>query len=431
MLTCTLPLVEVSRWHPNIKITANNLTMSKEIDYSESGNDDRASKEGKWVHGSKIAAILAVLVVGVMAMKYLKSHGPEADKQAPPRVIPVVEVVEVKAGPEQLTIETQGRIEPVRRTQAASEVMGRVVMVSPKFKAGGEFALDEIMLEIDSADYVAALASAKSSLADAKLLLAQEEARAEQALRDWEKLGRGKPSDLVIRKPQIESVKARIVASEAAVEKAVRDLDRTKLRAPYHCRVEATYTDLGSYIMTGARLADLYSADAFEARVPVTLEELGYLDQDKLMGAQVIAKAVLGGAERTWQGTVVRSEGMVDRQTMTMYLVVGIESNGEAGPYRLPSPGLFIQAGIQGKKMDRVTKIPRSTLRPDNTLLIMNADNELEIIPVKLARTLHHSILVSEGLRDGTKVIISPIETPIPGMKLALQEDARVSNEAP
>ena len=82
-------------------------------------------------------------------MKYLKDNGPEADKELPPRVIPVVNVMGVRVGAEQLVIRTQGRVEPVRRTQAASEVMGRVVMVSPKFEVGGQFSHDEIMLEVD------------------------------------------------------------------------------------------------------------------------------------------------------------------------------------------------------------------------------------------------------------------------------------------
>ena len=289
--------------------------MSEEVKYSQA---DHSTTSSRWVHRSKIFALIIVLLVGVVVMKYLKDNGPEADKELPPRLIPVVNVMGVRVDAEQLVISTQGRVESVRRTQAASEVMGRVVMVSPKFEVGGQFSHDEIMLEIDDADYVSALAAAESSLAEARLLLAQEQARADQAGRDWGKLGRGEASDLVLRKPQIESAQAHITAATAAVGKAKRDLERTKLRAPYDCRVEATYTDLGSYIMIGARLADLYSANAFEARVPVTLEELGYLDKDKIIGSKVIVNAFLGGVDRQWHGSIVRNEGVVDQQTMTM-----------------------------------------------------------------------------------------------------------------
>ncbi len=378
-----------------------------------------------WVHAWKGVAIIGVLVVGFLVMKYLKENGPEADKEAPPHVVTVVRVIEAKSGPEQLFVHTQGRVEPRRRTQAASEVTGRVVRVDPRFVVGGVFKANEIMLEMDRADYVALLASAESSRADARLALAEEQARAAQARRDWMKLGRGEPPELVARKPQIASAEARVAAAEAAVEKATRDLDRTSLRAPYHCRVEATYTDLGSYVVAGARLADLYSTDAYEVRVPVTLEEMGYLKQEGVIGAEVVTRATIGSRERTWQGRVVRSEGMVDRRTMTIYFVVQIIPNQGAGPYRLPPSGLFVGASVTGLVMDKVTKIPRSVLRSDHTVLTLTAENTLQIVPVKVARTLNKSVLIASGLRDGVKVITSPIETPVAGMELREEENGK------
>ena len=150
--------------------------------------------------------VIAVLVVaaGGGGFVVLEKTGPKADKENPPGLIPVVRVVTVKSEEKQMYVSTQAR-----STQAASEVMGRVTDVSDKFKPGGVFKRGEVMLEIDSADYVSALANAEASLADAQLVLQQEEARAEQARRDWGKLGRGDPSDLVMRKPQIVSAKAR------------------------------------------------------------------------------------------------------------------------------------------------------------------------------------------------------------------------------
>jgi RND family efflux transporter MFP subunit len=383
---------------------------------------DESVESRLWSRATKGVAIVGVLVVGVLVMKYLEKNGPEAYKKAPPRVVTVVRVIEAKSGPEQLFVDTQGQVEPRRRTQAASEVMGRVVWVDPRFKVGGVFNHNEIMLKMDQADYVAMLASAESSKADAVLVVAQEEARADQASRDWIKHGRGEPSELVLRKPQIKSAKARVVAAEAAVEKATRDLDRTRLRAPYDCRVEATYTDHGSYIVAGARLADLYSTDAYEVRVPVTLEEMGYLKQEDVVGSEVVTRATIGSLERTWKGKIVRSEGMVDRRTMTIYLVVEIKPNEEAGLYRLPPSGLFVSASITGLVMEDITKIPRSALRSNDTLLTLTAEDTLKIVPVKVARTLNKSVLIVAGLRDGVKVITSPIETPVAGMKLREEE---------
>jgi multidrug efflux pump subunit AcrA (membrane-fusion protein) len=169
-------------------------------------------------------------------------------------------------------------------------------------------------------------------------------------------------------------------------------------------------------------LADLYSAGAFEARVPVTLEELGYLDEGEIIGSSVLIKASLGGKERLWQGSVIRNESLVDQQTMTVYLVVSINAAHEEAAYRLPPLGLFVEAEIQGRKIDRVMKIPRSALRADNTLLTVNSADELDVVSVYPLRTLSKSVLISNGLKDGARVIVSPMETPVPGMKLAVQK---------
>ena len=83
-----------------------------------------------------------------------------------------------------------------------------------------------------------------------------------------------------------------------------------------------------------------------------------------------------------------------------------------------------MQAEIQGKKMENVIRIPRSALQADNSLLVLGADDRLQIVPVEIVRTLHKSVLISAGPKDGTRVIVSQIETPVPGMQLAVQQDA-------
>ena len=64
-------------------------------------------------------------------------------------------------------------------------------------------------------------------------------------------------NELVKRVPQLASAHAGIAASEAAVKKAARDLERTEIRVPYDCRLERTYVDVGAVIAPGMPLADL------------------------------------------------------------------------------------------------------------------------------------------------------------------------------
>lgn len=378
-------------------------------------------KDSGWArHGLKFIGVLAVLAAGVGGMEWLKSHGPEASKEAPEPIIPVVRIVTAEFHDLQLYVNTQGRVDPRRKSQAAAEVAGRVVRVSENFRPGGSFVEGEVMLEIDDADYIALAAQAEANLADAKLNLAREEARAEQAQRDWNKLGRGKPSDLVLGKPQILSARARVKASEANLDKANRDLTRTKIKAPYNCLIETISTELGSYISPGVRLASLFSVGSYEVRVPVTLEELGFLEQDKekVLAANVQLQAEIGGVNRTWQGKILRSEGQVDRSTMTIHLVVSIAPNPNSKTFSYPPPGLFVRAKIKGRIMTNVAELPRGALRQNNTLLILDEKNQLKIVQIGISRTRKKTVLVANGINEGDRVVVSPMEAPVEGMKL-------------
>ncbi|MBK1853866.1 efflux RND transporter periplasmic adaptor subunit [Verrucomicrobiaceae bacterium 5K15] len=368
-----------------------------------------------------IVVVLAILVLGLIGMVVLQKTGPTADKSSPPRAIPTVKIIVAEKGDHQLYVRTQGEVKASMSTQLSSQVMGRATMVSPKLKAGGSFAKNEVMIEIERADYVSALARAESALADAQLALQQEQARAEQSLRDWAKLGKGAAPDLVARKPQIVSAKARVTAAEADVVRATRDLERTTIRAPYRCRVDQAYVDFGATIAAGMRVADVYSTDVRELRVPVPLDELGYLNEGGLVGSPVDIEAEFAGETRTWSGEIIRSEGQVDRTAMMMYQVVEIAASDEQPLSDLPPPGLFVRASIKGREMKQIVEIPRTALNADHSVLLVDDQDQLQVVDVKVARTMQDTVLISSGISAGDRVIVSAIETPVTGMKLEIE----------
>ena len=123
-------------------------------------------------------------------------------------------------------------------------------------------------------------AEVRSTLADAELALIQEEARAEQAARDWEKIGGDKPaSDLVLRVPFLISAKARVTAAIASRNKAKADLDRTKIVAPFDCRVRSVNMNLGATIVPGAQLGTIYDPNNLMIRLPFSLDDYAQLPE--------------------------------------------------------------------------------------------------------------------------------------------------------
>ncbi|MBK1791210.1 efflux RND transporter periplasmic adaptor subunit [Persicirhabdus sediminis] len=369
---------------------------------------------------------LIVLAIGAGIMLYLFANGPVASKKEDEVVLPSVEVIEVLPQAKQIWIKTQGKVQPKRVTQAAAEVAGRITYVADRFEAGGYFAKGDVLLKIDPSDYQSALADAQANLAQSKLLLAQEQARAEQAVRDWAKLGRGREaSDLVLRKPQLAAAEAGIQSAAALVQLAENNLSRTELKAPYDCRIDATYIDLGSYAAPGARLADLHSSDDFEIRLPITLSQYGFLDLDgdSVEGSEIVASSMVAGRHVEWPGTIVRGEGKVDPSTMTLHLVAKLKANTTAAyrEFRFPPVGMFLQVQLRGGMMERAVEIPRQAVRDGDVVYIVDGDGVLDILPVKLIRVMRESVLIENPLPAGAQLIISPMDSPVRGSKVLIR----------
>ena len=98
----------------------------------------------------------------------------------------------------------------------------------------------DLLLRIDPADFENAVSISKSELEQAEASLAIEEGRQSLAKKELallegtiDEINRA----LVLREPQIASIRAEVNAAQAAVERAQLDLDRTSVFAPFDAQI--------------------------------------------------------------------------------------------------------------------------------------------------------------------------------------------------
>ena len=364
----------------------------------------------------KFIAVLLILATGVVGALVIFKNRPEAEVTDPPRIIPTVEAVTVQRQTIPVAVPSQGILEPLTETQVAAEVAGKVVKVSPKFEVGEAFAVDETILEIDSADYIAGVAQAEAAVAEARLAFETEQARAKQAELEWKKLGGDdEPTDLVLRKPQLRSAEARIAASEASLEKARRDLDRTVIRAPYACKIKTKQTDIGSYLAPGAPIAALYRADALEVRLPVSVEDFSFIAPDSKPAIDL--KATVAGRQMKWSASLIRTEGVVDRQSRSVVLVGNIDPTAGGNEFdRFLTPGMFVKASISGVPLENMFRIPREAIYGTDRVLVIDEKNVVSYRTVEVVRTEQDYVIISDGLKVGERISVTVLETVIDGV---------------
>ncbi len=384
---------------------------------------------------------IAVLVISLVVAELLIYFKPEPVTSKPDPVVPTVEVIEVQPGEVPLTIRTQGTVQATTQTALTAEVSGRILEISPNFRPGGFVEKDEVLVTIDPSDYEANLAQATANLAQAKVNLAQEEALAEQAKLDWEELGRGEPTDLALNLPQVERAKAAILSAQAALERAQRDLDRTQIRAPYDGRVLEQRVDVGGHVTgnPGTVVGSVYGTDTAEVRLPVSDDEMVFLDLPFAFrdgagaeGPPVVLTAEFGGQDYAWKGRIVRSEGTADTRSRLLYVVAQVDEPYRRDPAHPDRPplkvGMFTEAEIAGRTLENVYRLPRTALVDNETVLLANPDNRLERRPVQVAWRDRTHAIITGGLEPGERVVITPLQYVVEKMPLNI---AGEKNEVP
>ena len=380
----------------------------------------------------KIVAPLAVLGVAGFAAVTMIRNRPPVEVQAPVFTPPGVRIEEVTLRDVPLNVTSQGTVRPRTESQLVSEIAGRVTVVAPAFAEGGFFESGDVLVTIDPFDYQQAVVSARAQLAQARLRLAQEEAEAEVAVREWDALGRGDPRALTLREPQLEDARASVAGAEAGLERAERDLERAEIVAPYAGRIRQKDVDIGQFVRVGDAVATIYAVDIAEVRLPLPDEQLAFLDLPLSYrgGADqpqphVTLRATFAGEEHEWQGRIVRTESEIDPVSRMVHAVAEVVDPYAPGPNRRRPPlavGMYVEAEIAGRTAHDVAVVPRAALRGRDQVLVVDAEDRLSFREVDILRATTDAIYVQRGLAEGELVVVSPLDMPTEGMRVQLAD---------
>ena len=380
----------------------------------------------------KLLLPIVVLAGAGFAAYTMIINRPPVVTQPPVIAPPGVRVHEVALETVQLSVLSQGTVRPRTESQLVPEISGRVTWVAPSFAEGGFFEPGDVLVKIDPFDYQQALASSRSQLAQARLRLAQEEAEAEVALREWEELGRGDPRELTMRKPQLEDARAAVAAAEANVDRARRDVERAEITAPYAGRIRRKNVDVGQFVTVGTQVATVYSVDAAEIRLPLPDEELAYLNlplsfrgTEERPGPRVTLRAMFAGETHEWQGRVVRTESELDPATRMVNVVTEVGDPYAPGPDPDRPPlavGMYVEAEIEGRRFPDVAVLPRAALQGRSLVFVIDREDRLHYRDIDVLRSTTESIFVRGGLESGELVIVSAIDAPTEGMTVQLTD---------
>ena len=387
---------------------------------SDTYTDQKSSKGGIL---RKILMILIpiLIVVGfiVAASIIIKINKKPEEKE---RTFNTLAVIAAYATSDNVKLEVNasGEARPRTEIDLVPEVGGKIIYVSPNFQEGGIIRKGETLIRVEDSDYKVNVIRAKASIAQAEQVLIREQAEGEIARRDYEELGRGKPSALALRQPQQAQAQASLLAAKAELETAELQLKRTYVRAPFDGRVRTKNSDLGQFVTPGRTLGRIFSTDVVEVRLPLTDNDLSKMDLPIAFVAtsrdeapDVILSATIAGKLRKWNGKIMRTDSTYDTQTRALFAIAevfdpydkGASENGVPLP-----PGLFVDASIAGKSFENVIVLPRDGLRPEDEVYVVDDKGKVDVRNADVLDTNAENAFLLGGVEPGELVVLSPME---------------------
>jgi RND family efflux transporter MFP subunit len=367
----------------------------------------------------------ALLLLGALAAWALAQGRPLPVSEREPPAPPLVRVSRPAPGPVQLKVRTHGTVTPRTESDLVAEVSGRVTWRSPAFVEGGFFESGERLFQIDRRDYDnavrrarAGLARAESEVRLAEAELARARSLAQRAVTSASLLDRQRSAREVAIALRDES--------RAALDQALRDLERTDVRAPFEGRVRLKQIDVGQFVTRGQPAARLYAIDFAEVRLPVHDADLAHLELPERSrdapsatpeGPPVRLRGRVAGRLHEWTGSIVRSEGEIDASSRMLHLVARVEDPYGRREGRPPLPvGLFVDAEIQGRTLTDVLSVPRSALDDSGRIAVVDAQQRLRLRRAEVLRYDGDRALLRARLSDGEGLCLSRLPVAIDGM---------------
>ncbi|MBD1584155.1 efflux RND transporter periplasmic adaptor subunit [Pseudoalteromonas sp. S16_S37] len=283
------------------------------------------------------------------------------------------------------------------------DVSGKIIELDDNFVSGARVTKGSVIAQIDDTPYLASLAQAKAQEAKALLNLQEEQRQGEVAYNDWlrNKVSGQKATPLILRKPQLEAAQADYEYAKLAVKKAQRDLDNTKIKAPFDAVVVEVSVQPGSYVQPGLLIAQLYSIATVEVKVPLSEEQWLQLPQSLSSLNTTLSQSVTIfstlDTTTSWQGKVERVERHLNADTRLRSIVISVEN-----PLQQAIPlfsGSFVKVVIKGEARDTLYKLPASAISQQGEVWSVDDKGQL------------HKYSASSVFSDGDYVYIESLDS--------------------
>lgn len=312
-----------------------------------------------------------------------------------------------------------GRVKAVNTVQVRARVEGFLEKIL--FTEGQLVKTGDLLFQIEKTEYSAALEQAKANEAAAE---AQELNAQFQFNRAAElvKTSAGTQATVDTTRAALDSAKANVLLTKAAITIAEENLGYTDIFSPIDGRIGLTTYTLGNLVNPASGvLATIVSVDPIYAEFPVSARQIADLmkthKQDTAGPTDIKVFVTLANGEPYDQpGTWTFTGNQVDQTTDTL-LVRAVLPN----PQGRLIDGAYITVKVEEAEQQPRLVIPRSALLLDQIgvyVLVVDGEGKVAVKRVTTGEAVNTDIAIASGLQAGDRVIVEGLQKVRPGQSV-------------
>jgi RND family efflux transporter MFP subunit len=407
-----------------------------ENDQNRTGKPDKSKVMGRNI--LRIVISLLLIAAGIGGARFLITTKPKATKRPPAKMEPLVRTKALLPENYTVKIPAMGTVIPAREISLESQVAGEVIYMHPDFTEGGMLPAGMKILQINAKDYELAVQQKQKVLADAEYAFKLEEGHQDVARREWDLLyGDQKinevESELALRKPHLEKVKVEIAAAKADLEQAKINQARTTLTAPFNVLVLNRHVNLGSQVTPQEKIADLVGTDVYWVQISLPVERLRWIQIPNGQGGSGASVKIVYRQEYVRSGRVIRLLPDLSKEGRMARLLIEVNDPLDFRIKKKKRPmlllGEYVRVLIEGEELHDVYRIPRSALRNDNEIWLVDDESRLAIHKIKTIWRDEEVVVIQDGFKPGERLVVSGLAAPVAGMAVRVETPVKKEQE--
>jgi membrane fusion protein, multidrug efflux system len=319
-----------------------------------------------------------------------------------------------------------GRIKAIDIVQLRARVEGFLEKVL--FREGDDVKSGQLLYQIEKDQLQAQVDQAKANVAAAQATEVNAQLQYNRAL-ELVKNQNIPVATVDQNRANLESAKAAVLQTQAALTQATVNLSYTDIKAPIDGRIALTAYTEGNLVNAASGVLDtIVSQDPIYVLFPVSVRQLEEIraarqqENGSLIKIEILVR-LSNGKDYPHPGVWNYTDPQVDQSTDTLTMRATLPN-----PERQLVDGQFVTVLIKERKEQPRLVVPQAALQVDQAgyyVLVVGPDHKVEQRRVATGPTQDTDIVIQDGVKEGDQVIVDGVQKVRPGQVV------QVAGEAP